>query len=783
MRKIFIVTVFSVIWFLHLSGQTPKVNFENDIFTLSYVLDDTAKAKNDVSSQKINLNLPGFSIIDEAGKPALPFKNITFTLPAGKVPGSLNISVKTDTICGVCPAAIPPYFPNQLSALDNQNEINPYKGEWPLEWATYNSFGKYRDVEIGSICISPIKYNYVSKRFVVAKELRVSFKLQKSPVALNSKIRHFISPEELVGLADYNLCNDEENGINLEKASDFRYKTNYSYLIISNEDFKDNVEIFASWKRRLGYNVYVKYVSSTKATSPETTIAMIKDIYEKDPLLSYVLLIANGKIIVPSQGKYSDLDRLGIYDYYTDYYFACMDDEDGVNDNKADLSIGRIPATYKFEAATVINKIMAYEQNILSRNYYQNALLLGDFNTNPKNNDKDSVEVGRAIRTLEEIHDYMESDIHNITRAYFAKDKDYPKYWDSNYGKPGEIPYYLQRPYFAWNADGKKVSQEIEKGQSYVLYIGHGLLKQWGKLGFTDILASKLKNGVNLPVFFGMTCYSGMFYHPIHKPRSQSSLAEKALFNSDGGCVAFIGANQQSFTPYNEYMVHGIFEAIQPYPGLFTNPLEQTIYLKPVRKLGSLLQAAERHLYKAINYGSFEEGTNYRRYNREVYHCLGDPSIKLKLEMEKSRALTKTTVNGVSLYNDTRDLVMVNKETKEVAIVNTPDHNYDLEELSEDYWLSFIGDGYIPLLINEELERSQRSIQINEISESGNILSVKLSSDSPANAAFYDIFGTKVAEAVGENGEIVLTVPSNSIGSVVITKSGEYQDSKMYKTK
>ena len=127
------------------------------------------------------------------------------------------------------------------------------------------------------------------------------------------------------------------------------------FLIISPEDFVENLEDFIDWKTKKGYPVRVATLSET-GTGLDEIKAYIQNAYETwDPPPEYVLLVGDENII-PTQVVY-DPGGCGTY-MPLDVYYAQLEG----NDYLADVFLSRFPAQTAEDVRVMVKKSLLIDR-------------------------------------------------------------------------------------------------------------------------------------------------------------------------------------------------------------------------------------------------------------------------------------------------------------------------------------------------------------------------------------------------------------------------------------
>ncbi len=369
----------------------------------------------------------------------------------------------------------------------------------------------------------------------------------------------------------------------------------------------------------MGFNVYTIIKSNWTTASVKNEV---QKFYAENANFYFLLIMGDHEEVPAVSSSY------GNYPHVTDLPYACMD---GDNDYTPDIYMGRLSVSTSSEASIVVNKIINYERNpITTASFYNTGVNCAYFQ-----DDNDDGEADRRFaQTAEDVRIYLLDQGKSVQRIYCTNSTN-PTNWNStsySYGEP--IPAELRKPGFAWNGNATNIIDAINAGAFYVLHRDHGNYTCWGDPRFNQSDIGKLTNGNKLPVVFSMNCQTGQF-------NGQTCFTETFLRKSNGGCVAICGATQNSYTPYNDILTGGMFDAVWPDPGLRIIIPGQTsngITPTPTYRLGQILNQGLARMSEI-----FGTSNSYGRYTREIFHCFGDPSMRIYTNTPT--AFSRVTVN------------------------------------------------------------------------------------------------------------------------------------------
>lgn len=519
-----------------------------------------------------------------------------------------------DSLCVEFPYTLAPARPpltdsgNDSYTKDNVPTISAYKGFLPGSIASKNNMGIYRGKGVVDVMVSPIQYSYEQNAIRAYKSISYKVTFVKS----NTKRYANVSVQNLDAADDF-LNNTTINGFQQPDTFADTKATNgkKGYLIISTSKFKTSVEKFASWKRLLGFDVHIILNDSWTSSSVKEEV---KKQYNSNSNL-YYLLIVGDNTDVPGQA-FSKKIGFETVNYVSDLYFSCMDGDDDVI---PDLLYGRLPVATESEANAVVDKIINYEKSPVSdATFYKTGVNCAYF----QDLDNDGYADRRFAQTSEEVRNALLAEGINVKRIYTTKNEVTPLYWNNGTYSFGEsIPAELKKPGFAWTGNASDINSAINSGAFYVLHRDHGAVNGWGDPAYYINNVNTLANGNKLPVIFSMNCLTGKI--------NNNCFCEAFLKKANGGCVAIYGATEVSLSGYNDALTEGMFDAIWPssklhptFPGT-NGTATATPY--PTYELGQILNQGKARL--AETYG--KRSSYYTTYTKELFHCFGDPSMKI----------------------------------------------------------------------------------------------------------------------------------------------------------
>lgn len=642
-------------------SQTPtrSIEYVENGILVTYTFEKATMLEDPLYDGGYMWRYRGFGLNDNPAQPAIPYRLDAFTIPKGcSARIELVDSQFVDLPYTLSPAR-PPLVEsdNEGYSISNVPSLKAYQGFFPSSVVDINNIEVYRGDSIANVMVAPLKYSYQTNtvRAYTLITYKVTFANKN-----DSRDNYVIMPN--VEVDDVYLSN---NTLNAHLHVDRGVRTtpappSKSYLILSTPKFVKSVNKLVDWKKLLGYNVQTVFNNSW---TPSTIKAAITDFYNNRNNL-YCLLIVGDMEYVPSETKVrpfyapSSTDTL----FVTDLYYACVDGDD---DTTPDLLYGRIPVKTNAEANVVIDKIIAYERNpVCDSSFYSTGLHCAYFQDKKPIYNYEDV---RFTLTSEDVRNCMIDNGYNVIRVYKAEDDVLPKFWNfGTYANGEAIPEELKRPGFAWSGNATDINNAINNGSFYVLHRDHGSEYAWENPSYQISNIDTLHNANKLPVVFSINCKTGRF------DQINDCFSEAFLKKEDGGCVAIYGATHTSYSGYNDILTLGMFDAVWPSDYLrpsFADAHYQTggITPTPTYEIGQILNQGKARLSEVYNMYTY--GIQHTKYTKEIFHCFGDPSMKLYTAIptpfENVEILRSADSLYVNLNGDTATIVILDISTGE----------------------------------------------------------------------------------------------------------------------
>jgi hypothetical protein len=472
------------------------------------------------------------------GQPMLPRFLFQYDLPFG----ATNINVEVHPLAShtqrltreIRPAPAPmPYTPTAQTSSYPEKDQTVYSTDtlYPDAWFGFhigcglNKHGEH--ITLVSVNLFPVRYRPVTGELQIADDFSLS--LQYQPPA-----------QEI-----------------------FPAKSTYDLVIIGPEIFSAEVQQLIDHKTAMGVRSFLKtteeiYDEYDGVDKPEQIKYFIKDAIETYGI-SYVLLVGDinqmpMRIVRWDMNDDSEIDML-VDLYYSDIYNASGEycswdanhnllygEKDDDVDFYPDVHLGRLACTIPNEAQTVVEKIITYETDCTSQDWFHRLIVMaGD--TFPEDRFP-----GATGREGEE----QTTDIMNIMSQF-----NHTTLWTSQH-----------------NFNKKTINTELSKGAGFVFYTGHGfpngICPEGGsidpRIHYYSRNLNGLTNDMKLPIVFLTACSTAKldfsraellsYYLPkplisflqsvslFHLERLVPCFAWNFVKQDGGGSIASIGSTQ-----------------------------------------------------------------------------------------------------------------------------------------------------------------------------------------------------------------------------------------------
>jgi hypothetical protein len=456
------------------------------------------------------LSLPGYTYATTriVGKPALPVISEVVGIPENK---NAEITITNTNEVDLTGYNVYPFqTPLMETGVPNGFDLDQVfynSGDFfPADNASKSDPMIWRSIRVMSIMLSPFKNKPSSGALQILKEFNVviTYSGISTQNVLSSEAR-FIS-NEYEAMYNSLVINYDDLPLNRKEQRD---SDDYDYLIISADNYIDQLDKYIEHKQNKGFRINV--VSTSIIGNTVQSIEGYISAEYMDHEIEYVLFVG-------------DEDDIPVYLYLSgnskgDYGYGCINGADYF----AELAIGRFSVNSSEDLAHIIQKTINYENNPPLGNWLEKSLLIAHKQQAPY------VYQGckERVRTAENTED----GTYNIMYPIF----------DRAYGAIEEQG--------GNNANNQTIISAINEGRGLVNYRGHGAPSNWTgcwshegvPFGYNETMS--LSNGKRTPIIFSIACSTGYILEV-------NCLAE-TFTNMEQGAVAFYGASDISDTEAN----------------------------------------------------------------------------------------------------------------------------------------------------------------------------------------------------------------------------------------
>jgi hypothetical protein len=376
----------------------------------------------------------------------------------------------------------------------------------------------------------------------------------------------------------------------------------HAHLTVEGDGDRDDVYDLAAYRSGQGLRTMIVDVEDVYDTfsygifDPEALHAFLEHAHSNWAPVSprYVLLVGNGhydfREYTTSEPNYIPPYLVYVSEHLgevaADNRYATIADGDVL----PDLAIGRLPVSSVSELATVIDKILSYEQDPPAGDWARRALFVAD---NQPDMEK---QAGNFWDLSDEIASGYLPPAYAAERIYYDKFADEPVHGHPSPPRP-------EPPYYESVEDARTaIVAGINNGALLLNYYGHGWVNGWTEervFHLDDVDA--LHNKERLAMFLSMTCQTSNFSVP-EVPSLDGSLLRAA----GGGAIATWGCTAEGQSAAHRYLDQGFLSAV---------------LRDGVARIGNAALQGKLHLYQST--------TDYRDLI-DTYTLFGDPALVLR---------------------------------------------------------------------------------------------------------------------------------------------------------
>jgi len=472
-------------------------------------------------------------------------------------------------------------FPRQPSAPKDGSEVPfvyeksayIYKGFNGQPLATIEEVGVMRHMRLAHLTISPITYNAVDNKINVYNNIDFEIVMENADIAA-SRAKHDAYAAPAFAFAESMVTVPQALKFGASRAKE-------GYVIVSDPMFKDAIAPFAAWKKQQGFVVKTVFTDEfgTGPAISEPLKAYLHDLYNNPtadmPAPSYVLFVGDHAQIPAFKGKTGS--------HITELYFVAVTPGDFL----PEMLTGRFSAQNVEQLLPQIEKTMEYGQyKFPDASFLDNAVLVAGWD-------------GSWARSHGWPH------INYAEKYYINKENGFNVYKSLSAGSQ-------------YNA--AEIVKKVGEGAAYVNYTAHGSSTSWADPGFSISQVKNLGNKGKYPFVIGNCCLTSKF-------EVSECFAEAWLRAKDAGAIGYVGGTNSTYWDEDFWWGVGLHSIVKPNndgvpplkektgPGAFEAMFEGN----GTSNAGFMLPG---------NMAVESSSSSRKQYYWEVYHLMGDPSLK-----------------------------------------------------------------------------------------------------------------------------------------------------------
>lgn len=525
---------------------------------------------------------PGFFFGGAYGAPQLPVLTRLIQVPFG---ADCKVEVKDYNEKEYDLAALGinrPVFPRQPSAPKDGSE-QPFvyeksayvsRGFNGLPLATLTDIGVMRHMRLALLTVAPIKYDATANKIVVYNDVKLEITMKGGNLAA-TKAMHASHASPAFAWMDKMVTVPQ--ALKAGKAT-----APQGYVIVTDPAFKDAIAPFAAWKTQKGYKVMVVTTEQfgTGAAMVEPLKAFLHNLYNHPtadmPAPSYVLFVGDHEQIPAFKGKTGS--------HITELYYVAVTEGDFL----PEMLTGRFSAQNLAQLQPQIEKTMEYgNAQFADPSYLDNVVLTAGWDS-----------------SWAKSHGWPH--INYATVNYFNAEHGFKNVY--KYLSAGS------------QQNAATIVANVAKGVSYVNYTAHGSSTSWADPGFSISNIQNLNNKGKYPFVVGNCCLTSKF-------EVSTCFAEAWLRQKDGGAIGYVGGTNSTYWDEDIWWGIGLHAIVKPNDQGIP-PAMATTGRGAIDSLFETAGVSNAAFMLAGNLAVESSTSSRKQYYWEVYHLMGDPSLK-----------------------------------------------------------------------------------------------------------------------------------------------------------
>ncbi|GAB4283654.1 MAG: hypothetical protein Kow0029_29860 [Candidatus Rifleibacteriota bacterium] len=528
---------------------------------------------------------PGFYFGGEYGTPQMPVINKLIQIPLG---ANFRVEVKgyESKVYSLADYGIStPVYPRQPSAPKDGSEV-PFvyekssyvtKGFNGPALTNIQEVGIMRNMRLALLTVAPVKYNAVENKINVYNNIELEVVLENGDMKATQEANDKYFSPAFAWMENMVIVPGALRATKRDAAQ--------GYVIACDPMFKKEIEPFAAWKASKGFKVDVVYTDQFGVNIKEGLKDYIANLYNNPtsdkPAPSYVLFVGDHNQIPAFDGQTGS--------HITDLYYVTITKGDYL----PEILTGRFSAQTVDQLVPQIEKTMEYgDYKFADPSFLDNTVLIAGWDY-----------------SWAKSHGWPH--INYATKYYFNKEHGWK-----------DVNVYLSA---GSQQNVAAIQKDIAKGASYVNYTAHGSSTSWADPRMTIADIEKLGNKGKYPFVIGNCCLTNKF-------EVSTCFGEAWLRAKDAGAIGYVGGSNSTYWDEDIWWGVGVHSIVKPNdqgvpplkentgPGAF-----EAMFEKGVSNAGFM---------EAGNLAVESSSSSRKQYYWEVYHLMGDPSLKTYLTQQ-----------------------------------------------------------------------------------------------------------------------------------------------------
>ncbi len=453
---------------------------------------------------QVSISEPGVST--EIGLPKLPVIREFIEIPFGA-----EVTVGAEVLEGKTLSPEYPLYPKQPpipktgSAPEFTINEKFYEQDlwFPEQRVRIAEIAEIRGHRLAVLEICPVRYNPNQNLIEYSQNLRISLNLTGSDMmkTQNNLRRYYSKPFESM------LSSIVKNYGSF--SFDPPPQLPIGFLIITPDEWEANIQPLAQWRKRKGYEVFVRNLTQVGGGSADVVRNYILQAFNTWPIPpSFVLLIG-------------DVDKIGYFtgqgsgSPHTDLNYSMMTTPDYL----PDIYVSRYSVANSIQLDSLVQKTIKYEKNewLSGTDWTKRAYFIASSD-------------GGNHQVAEGTHIYS-----------MAVARRYGMICDS---------------IWLYYGTGTPITTAINGGRSWVIYSGHGYYEEWSDPDFTNDDVRLLTNLDKIPFVCTFACLSGDFANSSHP----ECFSEAWIRNGYRGAIAHMASSVTSYWEEDDTLQRRLFD-------------------------------------------------------------------------------------------------------------------------------------------------------------------------------------------------------------------------------